>query len=412
VRPRLGRAALAALLVATGVACAGSGSDQTQRVEVDPGGSRPVVVPHSIVQLGDSIASGEGTLYGYTYDASTKEWTGGDVNTQWPLPHPDCHVSADAYGFHVASAFGAQLHQFACTGATFDVGIAGPMTVAGVTRRPAEFGNWDTKQNLNADYDSAQPDLVLITLGADDVDFSDIVEDCVKSAYKYYWFPKTYPLECVDGNPGPSVQQHFFNDIDTLKKNYVTLVKWIEERADANNVAVPKVLFTNYANPLPDAKVECNDTSYLYDQQVQYLAKLLAQMNGIIESTIAGIGKKNVAVVDISRAYQPAGVDHRWCSADPWAYGLSIYHFTDPSSFSSNAPFHPTPAGQEAIAEGVVAGVSKLFQTEIPVDTTTSTAAPSTTSTTSAPSTSTTTAPSTTTSTTASTSTTTSTTAP
>jgi hypothetical protein len=33
------------------------------------------------VQLGDSIASGEGTLYGYTYDTKTKSWTGGDVNT-------------------------------------------------------------------------------------------------------------------------------------------------------------------------------------------------------------------------------------------------------------------------------------------------------------------------------------------
>ena len=35
---------------------------------------------------------------------------------------------------------------------------------------------------------------------------------------------------------------------------------------------------------------------------------------------------------------------------------MSIFHFTDPFSFYSKAPFHPTPAGQQAIAEGVIAG--------------------------------------------------------
>jgi hypothetical protein len=46
-------------------------------------------------------------------------------------------------------------------------------------------------------------------------------------------------------------------------------------------------------------------------------------MNEIIESTIAGLKDKN-SMADISKAYQPLGVDHRWCSDDPWAYGLSI----------------------------------------------------------------------------------------
>ena len=74
------------------------------------------------MQLGDSIASGEGTLYGYTYDQGSEEWTGGNIDAKWPPPYPDCHVSPDAYGNAVAKAFGASFTQFACTGATFDVG--------------------------------------------------------------------------------------------------------------------------------------------------------------------------------------------------------------------------------------------------------------------------------------------------
>ncbi len=400
--------ALATVVLLIGAACSGSSGNEARHVETSPAlGSKPLVVPHRIVQLGDSIASGEGTLYGYTYDQSTKEWTGGNIDAKWPPPYPDCHVSPDAYGNAVAKAFGASFAQFACSGATFDVGIAAAEVSDGTTYRPAEFGNWDTQQDLNADYDAADPDLVLVTLGADDVDFSQIVEDCVKNGYKHYWHLAS--LQCVDDNPGPSVKQHFFDEVPNLEKNYKTLVSWIEARAKQNARPVPKILFTNYANPLPNPSVECPDTSYFYDDQVQYLGKLLAQMNGIITSTISGLKQKNVGVADISNAYQPADVDHRWCSDTPWAYGMSIFHFTDPFSFYSKAPFHPTPAGQQAIAEGVVAGVSALFHTDIPVDTTSTTAAaaittsPTTTSTTAPLPTSTTpatTAPSSTTTTT------------
>ena len=143
---------------------------------------------------------------------------------------------------------------------------------------------------------------------------------------------------------------------------------------------MPKIVFTNYADPLPDQGTKCNDTSYLYPQQVDYLTTLLNQMNQIIASTINGLGQKNLGVADISHAYQRAGVDHRWCTDDPWAYGLSIYHLYDPSSFDSQAPFHPTPAGQAAIAEAVIVEVANVFKANVPIDaTTTSAAAPTTT---------------------------------
>jgi lysophospholipase L1-like esterase len=375
VHRRIAAPVVACALVAIAAACSTTGQEQSAPRISAAKGSTPNEGPQSIVQLGDSIASGEGTLYGYTYDTKTRSWTGGDVNAQWPLPHPDCHVSPDAYGTIVAQAFDAQLHQFACTGASFDVGIAGPMQVGNVLRRPAEFGNWDKQTDLNADYDVANPDLVLVTLGADDVDFGDIVEDCVKNAYSNWWNPKKYPRECVEENPGPSVQQHFVDVLPQVKKNYGTLVDWIEARAKENGVPVPKIVFTNYADPLPgDPSADCPDAHLLYADQLTYLDKLLGQMNQMITSTITGLGKDNVALADISKAYVPGGTDHRWCSDDPWAYGLSIYSFSAPSSFSSLAPFHPTPAGQKSIAEGVIATVTLLFGTLHPVDTTTTTA--------------------------------------
>ena len=84
-------------------------------------------------------------------------------------------------------------------------------------------------------------------------------------------------------------------------------------------------------------------------------------MNGVILQTIEGLDDPNVAVADIQDAYTVQGKSHVWCSDDPWAYGLSIYSVTSPSSFESNAPFHPTPEGQEEIAEHVIPVVRQWF---------------------------------------------------
>ena len=124
---------------------------------------------------------------------------------------------------------------------------------------------------------------------------------------------------------------------------------------------MPKVLFTTYPDPLPRKGANCPDASWLYPQQVQYLSSLVRRLNGAIAKTISGLEVEGVAAVDLTHAYVPAGVDHRWCTPAPWAYGLSIFHVYEPSSFSSQAPFHPTPAGQRAIASFVIPAVQQLF---------------------------------------------------
>ena len=328
---------------------AGNGGTRTSRHTAVAGTGAPT----SVVQLGDSIASGEGTLYGYTYDQQSQEWTGGNIDAPWPPPYPLCHDSQYAYGNAVASYFGATFHQFACTGAQFGNGISTSQTSGSTTYRPAQFGNWTNQTNLNAQYDAAKPDLVLVTFGADDLQFVPIVEACIKNGYEYYF--DLAKLECTAKNPGSTIQTDYFDFLPTLKQNYATIVNWIEARAKANNVAVPKIVFTNYADPLPPNGQKCPDTSWLYPKQTMYLSNLVTQLDQLIAQTIGGLNDPNVTVADISQAYSPQGVSHIWCTDAPWAYGLSIYHIYDPDSFDSQAPFHPTPDGQNSIATHVIA---------------------------------------------------------
>ena len=54
--------------------------------------------PMSIVQLGDSVPAGEGTLEGWTFNPESKTWSGGNPGVKWPGPYPRCHDSVFAYG--------------------------------------------------------------------------------------------------------------------------------------------------------------------------------------------------------------------------------------------------------------------------------------------------------------------------
>ena len=86
--------------------------------------SSSTAAPLSIVVIGDSIASGEGINYGYTYSTGhPNEWVGGTDNPIWQGEYQLCHDSALAYGDVLAPMIGATLAKFACTGSTYDNGI-------------------------------------------------------------------------------------------------------------------------------------------------------------------------------------------------------------------------------------------------------------------------------------------------
>ena len=74
----------------------------------------------------------------------------------WQGHYQLCHDSAQAYGDVLAPMIGATLTKFACTGSTYENGIAFDRRYDGALYRPAQFGNWLGMTNLNAAYDAAQ----------------------------------------------------------------------------------------------------------------------------------------------------------------------------------------------------------------------------------------------------------------
>jgi lysophospholipase L1-like esterase len=327
------------------------------------GPARAAPRPLSIVQLGDSVASGEGTLYGYRYDTAMQRWTGGNLDATWPGPYPGCHVSPDAYGTVVARNLNARFSTFACTGAQYENGIVNPETDAGLlvntVLRPAQFGDYATGVNLNAAYDAARPDVVLVTLGADDLQFVPVVKDCVENALASAVFLET--LRCTGANPGAMITNDFTTNLSILGQHLQALVQAIQARGRTDG-RIPKIVFTTYHDPLPTGSTRCPDVALLEPAQVSYLHTLVAELNQEIVTTIKGRSVPGVALADTSNAMVgPDGKNHRWCSAQPWAYGLSVFKSTNPLTVTSQAPFHPTPDGQRRYAALVTPVLKRLL---------------------------------------------------
>ena len=362
------KAVQAVILVALLAAACGGGSDAPS----EPGAGAPL----SVVVLGDSIASGEGINYGYIYyTGHPNEWYGGVINPVWQGDHQLCHDSALAYGDVLAPMIGATLTKFACTGSTYENGIVFDRRYDGNLYRPAQFGNWLGMTNLNAAYDAAKPDVVIITLGADDVSFADIFIFCAigytdpaqvaalanapdRSRRLRADFVKRFPTieawtnrlpratsssYCTAANPGSGVLSLFWDPINSgqIAGNYKNLVAAIKARG-AQAGKVPRIIFTTYHQPLPgpEQSIECLDLGDLSRDEIDYLITLENTLKTTLITAVSGLD--GVSVADISGVV----MGHEFCTSDPWTYGVSLLRWND----ASLAPFHPIPQGQAAIA--------------------------------------------------------------
>jgi lysophospholipase L1-like esterase len=350
-------------------ACGGGGGSDAP---ADAGAAAPL----SIVVLGDSIAAGEGINYGYTYSTGfPNKWTGGTDNPTWQGKYQLCHDSAQAYGDVLASMIGASIAKFACTGSTYDNGVTFDRRAGGVLYRPAQFGNWLGMTNLNPDYDAAMPDVVIVTLGANDVSFVDIFTFCATgytdpdevaalsrapnlSKQLRDNYVKKFPDDaawvgrapralgasyCTAVNPGGPIDTLFWDPINSgeIAGHYKNLVAAIKERGKRAG-KVPRIIFTTYHQPLPGAAQsdECLDLGDLERDEIDYLITLENTLKSTLIAAVGGM--EGVSIADISNVMQ----GHEYCTSDPWTYGLTVLLLND----ASLAPFHPTPQGQAAMA--------------------------------------------------------------
>ncbi len=320
----------------------------SQIFRIDGLGTPPPPASLSYVALGDSVASGEGLNYGWRWvmDADSRDGTwqrsSGD-EPAWEDPEPQCHRSVNGYPYLVAAKKNLKLTDLACTGAStgngilrhrlFDDGTQAAQPQLGIVQ--------DLYDPPNPAYDAAKPDIVSLTLGADDVHFVDFLEKCYA------------PVR------GGCNRNKNTKEIDALlvtqKNNLHKVLTEIRDRGVAIG-KVPRVLLTTYYDPFPTTWVSCRDMepapglgASLRPGELDWLRSKLHKLNENIRTEAALFS--NAILVDL----QDVMSGHTFCSNAPWVFGASIR--TQRNEDQSPAPFHPTIQGQMAIATKIASAI-------------------------------------------------------
>ena len=323
----------------------------------------------NLVALGDSVAAGEGINYGFLWSPSTSQWTWPprsnptwtDTTSAKGANYQDCHQTDYAYSRQV-QANGYNVYNMACTGASVfqnsgleNGGILDNQNLSDGTTQLG--GICPSCAPVNTTYDSLNPAVVTLTVGADDINFATWVGKCYQPFY--------FGAKCGTSDDNALVASQLANQEADLRSALAEL----DRRAgqDLPSGQKLRVLVTNYYNPFQSSYASCIDTSAGYfsgtypgiginsDQQT-WLVNGLNSLNGNINSEVGyaqtNDSHLNVSLVDLSTVM--AG--HQWCTSDPWMYGPSIDYppIGNTGPGTNPAPFHPTPSGQNAIYQAVL----------------------------------------------------------
>jgi hypothetical protein len=219
-------------------------------------------------------------------------------------PHPSvlgraCQRSADTYAADLGQINNWQVLNLACSGATIPVGILGPQPLTVRVTAPPQFAV--AKRATHAAY-------VLVSVGADDLGWSALLQLCAVTP-------------TCDDKPSTA---YFQQQLHAFAANYYQLLRRL-----AALPSHPTVLVNLYYNPF-DTSQHCLDSVGLTPDKERSLIKLLDALNNVLAN-----GAKATGLI----AVQPDFSGHALCDPVPYVQGLH-----------GRAPFHPTLAGELAIA--------------------------------------------------------------
>jgi GDSL-like Lipase/Acylhydrolase family len=266
------------------VASAPVGSQPARRI-------RPVVTGVHEVVMGDSTAAGAGLPL--VADPSAADRV--------------CGRSSESYAADLAAANGWKAVNLACDSATVGHGLLGSQLADGELI-PSQIGSASEIKD---------PAVVIVSIGADDLQWSAILEVCAFSA------------TCDNRASAAYFQQR----LAQFSADYLQLLIRLGGLAGH-----PEVIINRYYNPF-GADDSCITDQGLTAAKVRTLSTWLNALNQVLAKGAAQFGFLSP---------QPSFAGHQVCSQQPYVQGLT-----------ARAPFHPTALGQLAIALADQAAIAR-----------------------------------------------------
>ena len=209
-----------------------------------------------------------------------------------------CGRSSDSYAEDLARANNWRVMNLACNAATISHGLLGP-EYRHELLVPAQLGATLRAQDAS---------VVIVSVGADDLKWSAIVEFCAAAP------------RCNDR----ASTAYFQQKLAAFSKDYFQLLTEL-----ANLHGRPRVIINLYYDPFGN-NLGCIAGRGLTAAKVAILRSRIATLNRVLSAGAAEFGYASV---------QPSFAGHQLCAAQPYVQGAA-----------EPAPFHPTELGQLAIA--------------------------------------------------------------
>ena len=209
-----------------------------------------------------------------------------------------CGRSADSYAADLSSVNKWKVLNLACDSATISHGLLGPQVHNGV-RLPPQLAEAER---------ASRASVIIVSVGADDLNWAAVLRYC------------SVTPNCNDR----ATQAYFQQQLASFSKDYLDLLSRL-----AALPAHPQVIINRYYNPFGSGP-GCLGQAGLTTANLQTLTSRLATLNAVLA--------RGAAQFRFSSP-QPDFTGHELCSPQPYVQGLG-----------AAAPFHPTAAGQLAIA--------------------------------------------------------------
>lgn len=213
-----------------------------------------------------------------------------------------CGRSIEAYPYAVASKLQLSLTHLACAGAEADD-----------LYNPQNENSLYVAPQIDAVFANGKPDVITITVGANDLHWNEFVHQC-------------YVTDC--GGEASSATAKVARGI--LRAQLFKALTRIDMLSYGHP---PKIYVTGYFAPYGNQV--CADTQGLTASERLWLNSQTKQLNQAIRSVTQWFATSTYVSVSFA--------GHELCSASPWIQGLQAAQ-----------PYHPTAAGQQAIARSLV----------------------------------------------------------
>ncbi len=330
----------------------------------------PNALRFKYLAMGDSVSSGEGDTakdrWGYKYYRAYTDNEAGPRtvgNTVVNMPREKCHLSTRSYPYRIANMMGMakdvprEWDSVACSGARTDDIKSGNLPYRGQKRGGSSDGDRPRLEN-RTDVEALQttalnevipgrveqvefvrkykPRTITLTLGANNIDFANKLNDCVTSLGTCKWATSLKP----------ALASQIQGEYDSLKTLYEELHQASGSQAKIYVVGYPQLI--SMTEP-----ASCgNNTGSLSREEREMIYQATRYFNLVIERAANAAGVKYVDVSD-------ALLGGRLCDKGQ-AYMTGI---AAAGSSELQESFHPNSAGHLKIAQSISVRLGgKTFQ--------------------------------------------------